>query len=105
MSYKSKAGIAADVECGEKAAAAPCRICANTTDHELLSKHGGMCLGCFDSWRRRPIAETPDIGDKMKDGPRAWAVALRKREQCGERLTPFQRQAWRDALGAVGSEQ
>ena len=30
--------------------------------------------------------------------PRAWAKALRDREQAGEHLTIFQRQAWREAL-------
>lgn len=34
--------------------------------------------------------------------PRAWALALRDREHRGERLTPFQRQCWRDALGVRG---
>lgn len=30
---------------------------------------------------------------------RVWAEALREREQSGERLTPFQKSAWREALG------
>lgn len=35
--------------------------------------------------------------------PRAWARRLREREQAGERLTLFQRNAWRQALGEAGS--
>lgn len=38
-------------------------------------------------------AHHPKIGTAAK----AWAHALRKREQAGERLTSFQRTAWRDA--------
>ena len=30
--------------------------------------------------------------------PRAWAKALKKREQAGEKLTIYQAQAWREAL-------
>lgn len=33
-------------------------------------------------------------------GPRAWANRLRDREQSGEKLTAFQRSAWREALAA-----
>ena len=33
---------------------------------------------------------------------RVWAEALREREQSGERLTPFQKSAWREALGVRG---
>lgn len=32
--------------------------------------------------------------------PRAWAERLRDRERSGEKLTPFQRAAWREALAA-----
>ena len=33
---------------------------------------------------------------------RVWAEALREREKSGERLTPFQKSAWREALGVRG---
>lgn len=36
---------------------------------------------------------------KAQGGPRGWAHALRAREDAGERLTLFQRAAWREALG------
>lgn len=32
--------------------------------------------------------------------PKRWAHALKEREARGERLTPYQRSAWREALGA-----
>lgn len=34
-----------------------------------------------------------------QDDPKAWAKLLMAREKSGERLTPAQRQMWRDALG------
>jgi hypothetical protein len=36
--------------------------------------------------------------------PKAWARRLRYRELSGERLSIYQRDAWRTALGASGSE-
>lgn len=38
-------------------------------------------------------------------GSRDWANRLRFRELSGERLTPYQRDAWRVALGAVHSAE
>lgn len=35
-------------------------------------------------------------------GPRAWAQRLQARERAGERLTPYQRTAYREALGLEG---
>lgn len=37
-----------------------------------------------------------DIG---RNPSKIWAEALREREKSGERLTPFQKSAWREALG------
>lgn len=39
---------------------------------------------------------------RSKPEPKAWAHALRDREQAGERLTPFQRTAWREVLEQNG---
>lgn len=36
---------------------------------------------------------------KGKSDPREWAKKLQQREQQGANLTPFQRHAWRHALG------
>lgn len=37
--------------------------------------------------------------EKARDPNRAWAEALRAREQSGERLTSYQKSAWREGLG------
>ena len=37
--------------------------------------------------------------DPASVNPKAWALALRFRELAGERLSRYQRDAWREALG------
>ena len=44
-------------------------------------------------------AEESTIGIEPADGPKGWAICLRKREEAGEHLLPVQRSAWREALG------
>ena len=39
--------------------------------------------------------------ETRKRDPRAWAYRLQEREKSGERLTKFQRDAWREALTTV----
>lgn len=39
------------------------------------------------------------LQDVTRNPSRVWAEALRERENSGERLTQFQRSAWREALG------
>lgn len=80
---------------------APCAGCRRDTAVRTLSDFGGMCVACFREKISRPLPESPDIGDKAKNGERDWANALRRREMRGERLTLFQRDAWRVALGRV----
>lgn len=106
MSYKSSArpADAADAE-RDGPSPMPCLVCRQSAEWKTLSEHGGMCLGCYGNWRSRPVAESPNIGDKAKDGDMAWAPALRKRELMGERLTPFQRGAWREAIGAGATDE
>jgi hypothetical protein len=38
-------------------------------------------------------------GNERDADPKAWARRLRYRELCGERLSSYQRNAWREALG------
>lgn len=38
-------------------------------------------------------------------GPRDWARKLRFRELAGERLSRYQREAWREALGVHSPEE
>lgn len=103
MSYKAKNSDVAFEE-GGKPPSLPCRTCQTITDHKTLCSLGGLCFSCYAAWRRAIPKDWPYIGDKAKDGPKAWASALRKRELLGERLTPFQRQAWRDAIGSQAGE-
>ena len=42
---------------------------------------------------------------QVKADPRAWAHALKAREDAGERLTETQRAAWRQALKAPQHEE
>ena len=55
--------------------------------------------------KARPEVVSEELG-KMKrwareHDPRAWAHALREREERGDRLTQFQRQCWREALASA----
>lgn len=76
-----------------------CRACKAETDRDVLSAFGAMCGPCYRDYCAQPLAKSPDVGDKRKAGPMAWAPALKRREEQRAPLTPFQRQAWRDALG------
>lgn len=62
----------------------------------------------------KPQAPTPDeqaravaalraFSRPEMQGSKDWANRLRFRELSGERLTPYQRNAWREALGATQS--
>jgi len=82
----------------DKPSPLPCRVCHAETDREILSNHGAMCQGCYADYVRKPLAESPNVGDKAARGEKDWAQAMRKREASGERLTPFQSQAWRYVL-------
>lgn len=42
---------------------------------------------------------------KHPQGPREWAYRLRFRELSGERLSEYQRNAWREALQSVPEER
>jgi hypothetical protein len=55
----------------------------------------------------------PQIAAKVRDAfkrplepadPKAWARRLRDREIAGEKLSKFQRDAWRDAIGVYDTE-
>lgn len=77
----------------------PCRKCQRPTPRVILSNFGAMCEPCYRAWQRQPLPPTPDVGDKAKDGPRAWIAALQRRIDSGERLTQFQRQCLDEAQG------
>lgn len=48
--------------------------------------------------RARMAAAMAPLQVRASTDPRAWARRLRQRELACERLTPYQREAWRDAL-------
>lgn len=78
----------------------PCRWCETPTSIAALAQYGGRCWRCYDGWTRKPQQPAVhEIANRVAGGPRAWAEHLRMREQRGERLSPFQRAAWREALG------
>lgn len=76
----------------------PCTFCGRITAHETLRALGARCVGCFRAYCET-VPQAPQVGDK-RGGPKGWAWALRSREMAGERLTPPQKSAWRDALRA-----
>jgi len=106
----------------------PCRYCGRTTDRETLGNLGARCQDCYDAYVGRnhaaPVLSMPEklaALEKMRglfgasQPPRRWAERLQFVEQqrggmlpapkhmgrkVGEsqRLTPFQRGAWRDVL-------
>lgn len=76
----------------------PCRLCGMLTQRAMLAQYGARCLNCYELWRGES-QPSPYVGDKRVDGPKAWAHALKAREQAGERLSIAQRTMWREALG------
>lgn len=77
----------------------PCMWCKAPTLREVLAQYGARCRTCYEGYLRER-QPSPDIGDKRTGGPKAWAHALRRREEAGEKLTQAQRDAWRGALQA-----
>jgi hypothetical protein len=93
----------------------PCSFCGKATLTATLSQYGARCAKCFDTYCQEVSA--PTLADERvavarkliglsaawnKVGgsdPRQWAHDLRNREQSGERLSRFQRDAWREAIG------
>lgn len=85
----------------------PCNRCGTPTLRSTLNHYGARCFECYRSWCNEPQTR-PYVGDKATDGPKAWAHALKAREEAGERLSLGQRTMWRDALhlpitGAIAS--
>lgn len=97
-----------------------CRKCRAPTHRDESSTYGAQCRACFEGWCAeakprwlpdRPLTppELAKLRERIRVGlramvaqqgnPRAWIEALKGREEQRAPLTPFQRQAWRDALG------
>lgn len=78
----------------------PCTFCGAMTSHATLAMLGARCAACYGAYCRatKPMPFVPETSIPPDAGGRAWAYRLRYREQTGERLTAFQRDAWRLAL-------
>lgn len=74
----------------------PCRWCQKQTLVSTLAEYGARCFACYEAYCR-DVPPVPQMGDKRR-GPRAWAYALRARDQRCDPLTLAQRNAWRRAL-------
>lgn len=74
-----------------------CRSCNGAAAWAVLSDHGGLCYPCFRAYCREATPPRVDVGDK-RQGPLEWAIALERRHQAWETLTPAQVSAYRAAL-------
>ena len=76
----------------------PCAFCGTPAKHKVLATLGARCSPCFRAYCEAP-PQASNVGDKRTGGPRAWAYALKAREEAGERLSGVQRRMWRAAIG------
>ncbi len=92
-----------------------CSFCGGITDTRTLSAYGARCDECFAVYLNagRPTPKAMTRAEKverlqqlkrllgsMGSPGREWAKRLKVREEAGEHLTPFQREAWRSAMRA-----
>lgn len=74
----------------------PCSWCRAPTLVATLNQYGARCFECYEAYCQAP-QPSPNVGDKRTGDPRAWAHALRAREERGDRLTLAQRDMRRAA--------
>ncbi len=74
----------------------PCIECGKVTKNETLSNYGARCFKCYEAY----LAAMPkvDTADKRSEGPKAWAMRLKRLEATGVRLSSVQKTMWRAAL-------
>lgn len=75
----------------------PCRTCGKATLIVTLTNYGTRCFGCYEAYCGEPQQKSMFLADKRRD-TKAWARALKAREEAGDRLSPAQRTMWREAL-------
>jgi hypothetical protein len=73
-----------------------CHVCGTTTIGGSLSDFGARCFPCYQAYLRESRV-FPDVG-KKSDDPRAWAYALQRRHESGDRLTPAQVSAYKAVI-------
>ena len=75
-----------------------CRRCGTLTLRSMLAQYGGRCLRCFDAYIAEPQVKPAALPDKRL-GPKAWAWALKAREERDPRsVSSAQRAMWRAAI-------
>lgn len=74
----------------------PCRWCGKLASIGSLNTYGARCFKCYEAYCQVQPDYT-DTGNK-NDSPKAWAHALKRREENGERLSSVQKAMWRAAL-------
>ena len=82
--------------CSQHAWVEPSRWGEVTRNMASESAFGGQTRQIIDDQKFAIIRKAYE---KARDPNRAWAEALRAREQSGERLTSYQKSAWREGLG------
>lgn len=98
---------------------AKCTFCGSLAPHADIARFGARCQECYSAycaevnpswWPNRTLSaderakvirkarrSLQALGSASKS-PRAWAHALKAREDAGDRLTAPQASAWREAL-------
>jgi hypothetical protein len=74
-----------------------CRSCGGMSTRGQLAAYGARCFRCYESYCSAYISRPSVMGNGT--GNRAWAHALKAREESGEQLTKAAREAWRAAIG------
>lgn len=82
---------------------APCGSCGTSTLVSMLGHYGARCLSCYEAYRLELQPKAAFTGDK-RSNPKGWALALKAREEAGERLSVAQRDMWRAALRATENQ-
>lgn len=80
---------------------APCTRCNTPTQRSTLAHYGARCLRCYIAFCREPQPTPRFMGDKRTGGNRAWAYALKARQDAGERLPVASQEMLKNALRGV----
>lgn len=99
--YRKRAGD--DSPRGEDYPSLSCGWCKASTKVTTLSMFGGRCGSCYGRYVNE-VHPGPNVGDKRHEGAKAWAYALKDREENGAALSSVQRSMWRAALHYTGGE-
>ncbi len=77
----------------------PCRWCGESTLRTMLAQYGARCFRCFEAYCAEAQLAPVFLANPAVDGSKAWAWALKAREEHDPRsMTEAQRAMWRAAL-------